>query len=158
MDKYQICYASTFFKAMDKLNRGMQKVIARQIDKHLVNVDFPKVLGKYLTGSLPDYVRFHVGAYCIIVKVDDEDFAIMNVHAIKRSDVYKFKGKGRKLISQNKSNCKVWLVFSIIECNNTLQQLKLYIVAFYIPYFSIVCGLSPSLILIFIEYKAENFL
>ena len=87
MAKYQICYASTFFKAMDKLNRGTQKVIARQIDKYLLNVDFPKAPGKYLTGSLADYVCFRVGSYCIIAKVDDEDFVIMNVYAAKRSDV-----------------------------------------------------------------------
>lgn len=87
MDKYQICYALTFFKAMDKLNRGMQKVIARQIDKHLLNVDFPRVPGKYLTGNLADYVFFCVGSYCNIAKVYDEDFVIMNVHVAKRSDV-----------------------------------------------------------------------
>ncbi|EMC14284.1 plasmid addiction system poison protein [Streptococcus mutans N66] len=29
MAKFQVRYASTFFKTMDKLNRGTQKVIAR---------------------------------------------------------------------------------------------------------------------------------
>lgn len=97
MAKYHVRYASTFFKAMNnKLYRGAQKVIARWIDKHLVDVDFPRASGKYLTGSLADYVRFRVGSYCIIAKDDDEDFVIMNVHTIKRSDVYKFKGKERK--------------------------------------------------------------
>ncbi|BAW16477.1 hypothetical protein H8787_03510 [Streptococcus sp. NSJ-72] len=42
MVKYQVRYPSTFFKAMDKLDSGTQKVIARWIDKHLVDVDFPK--------------------------------------------------------------------------------------------------------------------
>lgn len=87
MAKYHVRYASTFFKAMDKLYRGAQKVIARWIDKHLVNVDFPKASGKYLTGSLANYDCFRVDSYCIIAKVDDEDFVIMNVHVAKRSDV-----------------------------------------------------------------------
>ena len=87
MAKFQVRYASTFFKAMNKLNRGTQKVIARQIDKYLLNVDFPKAPGKYLTGSLADYVCFRVGSYCNIAKVYDEDFVIMNVHVAKRSDV-----------------------------------------------------------------------
>ncbi|EHI73800.1 plasmid addiction system poison protein [Streptococcus criceti] len=93
MAKYQVRYASTFFKAMDKLDRGTQKVIAKWIDKHLVNVDFPKAPGKYLTGNLSGYVRFRVGSYRIIAQVDDEKFIIMNVHVAKRSEVYRFKGK-----------------------------------------------------------------
>ena len=75
MARYQVRYASTFFKAMDKLDRGTQKVIAKWIDKHLVNVDF------------------RVGSYRIIAKVDEEDFVILNIHVAKRSEVYNFKGE-----------------------------------------------------------------
>ncbi|EMB63226.1 plasmid addiction system poison protein [Streptococcus mutans SA38] len=53
----------------------------------MLNVDFPRAPGKYLTGSLADYVFFCVGSYCNIAKVYDEDFVIMNVYAAKRSDV-----------------------------------------------------------------------
>lgn len=67
---------------MDKLDRGRQKVIARWIDKYLIDVVFPQALGKYLTGMLSDYIRFRVGYY-IITKVNDEDFVIMNVHIAK---------------------------------------------------------------------------
>ena len=93
MARYQVRYASTFFKAMDKLYRGTQKVIAKWIDKHLVNVDFPRAPGKYLSGNLSGYVRFRVGSYRIIAKVDDEDFVILNIHVAKRSEVYNFKGE-----------------------------------------------------------------
>ena len=93
MARYHVRYASTFFKAMDKLDRGTQKVIAKWIDKHLVNVDFPRAPGKYLSGNLSSYVRFRVGSYRIIAKVDDEDFVILNIHVAKRSEVYNFKGE-----------------------------------------------------------------
>ena len=93
MARYQVRYALTFFKAMDKLDRGTQKVIAKWIDKHLVNVDFPRAPGKYLSGNLSGYVRFRVGSYRIIAKVDDEDFVILNIHVAKRSEVYNFKGE-----------------------------------------------------------------
>lgn len=93
MAKYEVRHADTFFKAMDRLDRGSQKVIAKWIDNHLVDVDFPQVSGKYLTGNLAGYVRFRVGSYRIIAKVDDEDFIIMNIHVAKCSDVYNFKGK-----------------------------------------------------------------
>lgn len=93
MARYQVRYASTFFKAMDTLDRGRKKVIAKWIDKHLVNVDFPRAPGKYLSGNLSSYVRFRVGSYRIIAKVDDEDFVILNIHVAKRSEVYNFKGE-----------------------------------------------------------------
>ncbi len=78
---------------MDKLDRGTQKVIAKWIDKHLVNVDFPRAPGKYLSGNLSGYVRFRVGSYRIIAKVDDEDFVILNIQVAKCSEVYNFKGE-----------------------------------------------------------------
>ena len=93
MAKYQVRYASTFFKAMDKLDRGTQKVIARWINQHLVDVDFPKAPGKYLTGNLSGYVRFRVGSYRIIAQIDDKDFEILNIHVAQRSEVYRFRKK-----------------------------------------------------------------
>jgi len=51
------------------------------------------VPGKYLSGNLSGYVRFRVGSYRIIAKVDDEDFVILNIHVAKRSEVYNFKGE-----------------------------------------------------------------
>ena len=72
---------------------GAQKVIAKWIDKRLVNVDFPREPGKYLSGNLSGYVRFRVGSYRIIAKVDEEDFVILNIHVAKRSEVYNFKGE-----------------------------------------------------------------
>ncbi|EJN95058.1 plasmid addiction system poison protein [Streptococcus ratti FA-1 = DSM 20564] len=59
----------------------------------MVNVDFPKAPGKYLTGNLSGYVRFCVGSYRIIAQVDDENFIIMNVPVAMHSAVYKFKEK-----------------------------------------------------------------
>ena len=59
----------------------------------MVNVDFPRAPGKYLSGNLSSYVRFRVGSYRIIAKVDDEDFVILNIHVAKRSEVYNFKGE-----------------------------------------------------------------
>ena len=83
MAKYQVHYASSFFKAMDKLDRGTQRVIAKWIEKHLVDIDFPKAPGKFLTGNLSGYVRFRIGSYRIIAKVDNEEFVIMDEILIK---------------------------------------------------------------------------
>ncbi|MBF1700097.1 MAG: plasmid addiction system poison protein [Streptococcus sanguinis] len=46
-----------------------------------------------MSGILSVYVRFRVGSYRIIAKVDDEDFVILNVHVGESSEVYKFRGR-----------------------------------------------------------------
>ncbi|HFI0148570.1 TPA: type II toxin-antitoxin system RelE/ParE family toxin [Streptococcus suis] len=89
MAKYRVDYAPSFFEDMDKLDKGTSRQIARWIDKHLVDVDFPRSPGKYLTGDLAGYVRFRVGNYRIIAVVDDGELVLLNLHVGHRSDIYK---------------------------------------------------------------------
>ena len=80
MASYKVNYADTFFEDMDKLDKGIQKQIAKWIDKHLVGVDFPRSPGKYLTGNLSGYVRFRVSNYRIVAIVDEGELVITNLH------------------------------------------------------------------------------
>ncbi|BCP61809.1 TPA: type II toxin-antitoxin system RelE/ParE family toxin [Streptococcus suis] len=89
MAKYRVDYAPSFFEDMDKLDKGTSRQIARWIDKHLVDVDFPRSPGKYLTGNLAGYVRFRVGNYRIIAVVDEGELVLLNLHVGHRSDIYK---------------------------------------------------------------------
>ena len=89
MAKYRVDYAPSFFEDMDKLDKGTSRQIARWIDKHLVDVDFPRSPGKYLTGKLAGYVRFRVGNYRIIAVVDEGELVLLNLHVGHRSDIYK---------------------------------------------------------------------
>lgn len=89
MASYKVNYADTFFEDMDKLDRGIQKQIAKWIDKHLVGVDFPRSPGKYLTGNLSGYVRFRVSNYRIVAIVDEGELVITNLHVGHRSEIYK---------------------------------------------------------------------
>ncbi len=89
MAKYRVEYAPSFFADMDKLDKGVSRKIANWIDKHLVDVDFPRSPGKYLTGNLAGYVRFRVGNYRIIAAVDDGELVLLNLHVGHRSDIYK---------------------------------------------------------------------
>ncbi|HFI0043422.1 TPA: type II toxin-antitoxin system RelE/ParE family toxin [Streptococcus suis] len=89
MAKYRVDYAPSFFEDMDKLDKGTSRQIARWIDKHLVDVDFPRSPGKYLTGDLAGYVRFRVGNYRIIAVVDDGELVLLNLHVGHRSEIYK---------------------------------------------------------------------
>ncbi|ASW49677.2 TPA: type II toxin-antitoxin system RelE/ParE family toxin [Streptococcus suis] len=89
MAKYRVDYAPSFFEDMDKLDKGTSRQIARWIDKHLVEVDFPRSPGKYLTGNLAGYVRFRVGNYRIIAVVDEGELVLLNLHVGHRSDIYK---------------------------------------------------------------------
>ncbi|NQN90984.1 type II toxin-antitoxin system RelE/ParE family toxin [Streptococcus suis] len=89
MAKYRVDYAPSFSEDMDKLDKGTSRQIARWIDKHLVDVDFPRSPGKYLTGNLAGYVRFRVGNYRIIAVVDEGELVLLNLHVGQRSDIYK---------------------------------------------------------------------
>lgn len=89
MASYKVNYADTFFEDMDKLDKGIQKQIAKWIDKHLVEVDFPRSPGKYLTGNLSGYVRFRVSNYRIVAIVDEGELVITNLHVGHRSEIYK---------------------------------------------------------------------
>ncbi|HFS5434135.1 plasmid addiction system poison protein [Streptococcus pneumoniae] len=89
MASYKVNYADTFFEDMDKLDKGIQKQIAKWIDKHLVGVDFPRSPGKYLTGNLSGYVRFRVSNYRIVAIVDEGELVITNLHVGHRSEIYK---------------------------------------------------------------------
>ena len=89
MAKYRVEYAPSFFEDMDKLDKGVSRKIANWIDKHLVDVNFSRSPGKYLTGNLAGYVRFRVGNYRIIAAVDDGELVLLNLHVGHRSDIYK---------------------------------------------------------------------
>ena len=89
MAKYRVEYAESFFRDMEKLDRETQRKIAKWIDKHLVDVDFPTSPGKYLTGNLSGYVRFRVSNYRIIAQVDDKNFILTNLNVGHRSTIYK---------------------------------------------------------------------
>ncbi|PPJ61427.1 type II toxin-antitoxin system mRNA interferase toxin, RelE/StbE family, partial [Cuspidothrix issatschenkoi CHARLIE-1] len=71
------------------LDKGIQKQIAKWIDKHLVGVDFPRSPGKYLTGNLSGYVRFRVSNYRIVAIVDEGELVITNLHVGHCSEIYK---------------------------------------------------------------------
>ena len=95
MASYKVNYADTFFEDMDKLDKGIQKQIAKWIDKHLVGVDFPRSPGKYLTGNLSGYVRFRVSNYRIVAIVDDGELVITNLHVGHRSEIYTKLERGK---------------------------------------------------------------
>ena len=89
MAKYEVDYAESFFEDLDKIDKGTRKQIMNWIDKHLVDVDFPRSPGKYLTGRLSGYVRFRIANYRIIAKVDNGNFVLTNLHVGHRSTIYK---------------------------------------------------------------------
>lgn len=91
MAKYRVEYAESFFDDLEKLDKGTQKRIMEWIDKHLVDVDFPRSPGKYLTGNLSGYVRFRISNYRIISLIDDGAFVITNLRIGHRSEIYKKK-------------------------------------------------------------------
>lgn len=104
MAKYGVKYAETFFDDLEKLDKGTRKLIMKWIDKHLIDVDFPRSPGKYLTGNLAGYVRFRVSNYRVIALVDDGESVITNLHVGHRSEIYRKISKVKNTPYGNKYN------------------------------------------------------
>lgn len=91
MAKYKVEFAESFHNDLEKLDRSIQRLALKWIEKHLHNVDFPTTPGKSLSGELAGYVRFRVANYRILAIVDKDQFIILNLHIGHRSDIYKRK-------------------------------------------------------------------
>ncbi|ADG41035.1 MULTISPECIES: type II toxin-antitoxin system RelE/ParE family toxin [Leuconostoc] len=91
MTKYTVAFADSYKKTFRKLDKSTQRLITKWIITHLHDVDFPTSPGKALTGELSGLIRFRIGDFRIITKVDNQVFIITALYVGKRSEVYKFK-------------------------------------------------------------------
>ncbi|MDR0846136.1 MAG: type II toxin-antitoxin system RelE/ParE family toxin [Lactobacillales bacterium] len=94
MSKYDVVYTSSFYNSARRLDKETQRRIKRWIEKHLIGVDFPTSPGKVLTGELAGHVRFRIGDFRLIAKVNNKVLQIYALYVDKRSVVYKFRPDG----------------------------------------------------------------
>lgn len=81
--------SSQFDKEFKKLDHYTQRIIKNWIDKHLGNVENPRLQGKCLTGNFEDLWRYRIGDYRLICKIEDEKFIILALSIGHRRDVYR---------------------------------------------------------------------
>jgi len=62
---YQVVYTKKAIKSLKKVDKAQQRVIIAWMEKNLMNVRDPRMLGKSLKGYLKSYWRYRVGNYRI---------------------------------------------------------------------------------------------
>ena len=87
---WKIEYAESAQKAIRELDRQVQRRLRDFLEVRLAQMDNPRGLGTALKGTrYRDLWRFRVGAYRIVVEIDDERIRILVVRSAHRRDVYR---------------------------------------------------------------------
>ena len=86
---YKLITTSDFDKQVKKLDKQVQKLIHKWINKHLTECTNPRVYGKALKADLKGYWRYRIGEYRLIVEIKDGELVIVAINIAHRREVYK---------------------------------------------------------------------
>lgn len=85
---YQVVYTKKAIKSLKKIDKAQQKLIIAWIEKNLIHVEDPRVLGKSLKGNLKSYWRYRVGDYRILADINDNEIKIIIFNIGHRKNIY----------------------------------------------------------------------
>ncbi|MGN0629705.1 MAG: type II toxin-antitoxin system RelE/ParE family toxin [Ruminococcus sp.] len=85
---YSVKTTSDFDKQFKKLDKSVQRIISKWINKHLDGCTDPRATGKGLVANLKGYWRYRIGDYRLVVEIRDSELVIVAVSVAHRSEVY----------------------------------------------------------------------
>ncbi|MBQ9828422.1 MAG: type II toxin-antitoxin system RelE/ParE family toxin [Lachnospiraceae bacterium] len=85
---YRVITTGDFDRQFRKLDRSVQILIRKWIDKHLVNCTDPRAYGKGLITDLKGYWRYRIGDYRLLAEIRDNELVIVAVAIAHRSRIY----------------------------------------------------------------------
>lgn len=85
---YTLLTTDDFDKEFKRLDRSVQIMLKKWIQKHLADTDNPQAYGKPLSANLKGYWRYRIGNYRIIAEIRDSELLIIAVSVAHRSTVY----------------------------------------------------------------------
>jgi mRNA interferase RelE/StbE len=85
---YQVVYDPRAFKTLQKMDRATQRLIIAYVDKHLVNRENPRAIGKALTGDRGGQWRYRIGNYRLLATINDSEVIVYIFKVGHRRDVY----------------------------------------------------------------------
>ncbi len=88
MDYWKIKFETSAEKDFKKLDPQSQKLIMVYLEKKVINLDNPKLLGKGLINKFKGYWRYRVNKFRIICKIKDDALIVLIVKIAKRDIVY----------------------------------------------------------------------
>ena len=86
---YRVETTARFDKEFKKLDRYTQQMIKAWIEKHLVDCENPRALGKGLTANLRGQWRYRIGDYRLLCLIEDDKLVILALSVGHRSEIYK---------------------------------------------------------------------
>ena len=87
-DMYRIRTTDSFDKSFRKLDRSVQVMVKRWIDKHLSGTIDPRQQGKGLSSNFRGLWRYRIGDYRLLVEIEDEELVIIAIDIGHRSKIY----------------------------------------------------------------------
>ena len=87
--KYTLVFEKKALKSLEALDKTQTRLILAWIDKNLLGMDDPRIMGKPLSGKFSSYWRYRVGQYRILVEILDKELIIVIITIGHRKDVYK---------------------------------------------------------------------
>ena len=91
MTAYKFVTTITFDKEFKKLDKSVQKIIAKYIKINLINSINPFLKGKALTDNLKGIWRYRIMNYRLLVEIKEDKFIIKALSIGHRREIYNLK-------------------------------------------------------------------
>ena len=91
MIAYKFVTTTTFDKEFKKLDKSVQKIIAKYIKSNLINSTNPFLKGKALTTNLKGIWRYRIMNYRLLVEIKEDKFIIKALSIGHRREIYNLK-------------------------------------------------------------------
>ena len=85
---YKIVFDEAIKKDLKKLDKQTLKILFNWIDKNLSDTDDPRSKGKALVGNKKGYLRYRIGDYRLITRIEDDRLIIIAINFKHRREVY----------------------------------------------------------------------
>ncbi len=85
---YKIVFDEAIKKDLKKLDKQTLKILFNWIEKNLSNTDDPRSKGKALVGNKKGYLRYRIGDYRLITRIEDDRLIIIAINFKHRREVY----------------------------------------------------------------------
>lgn len=84
---YKIVFDEAIKKDLKKLDKQTLKILFNWIEKNLSNADDPRSKGKALVGNKKGYLRYRIGDYRLITRIEDDRLIIIAINFKHRREV-----------------------------------------------------------------------
>ncbi|MCL2102846.1 MAG: type II toxin-antitoxin system RelE/ParE family toxin [Syntrophorhabdaceae bacterium] len=86
---WKVNFDPAAIKELRKLDPPIAKRILKYLYGHIAKLENPRSVGKALKGNLDNLWRYDIGAWRIIVSIEDDKLTILCVRIGHRREVYK---------------------------------------------------------------------